>query len=207
MGGTFDPVHNGHLRTALEVRQWLGVERLCLMPARVPVHKEHKGVTAAHRLAMLQAAIADEPALDCDPREVISDKPSYSIYSLQTLRQEKGEQCPIIMLLGMDSFLSLDTWYRYQELLGLCHILVVARPGYPLNPNLQVQALLDKHQIGQQTDLLSAPAGAVLIHAMTPLDISSTAIRQMLSRGESPRYLIPEVVLNYITKNRLYQPN
>ena len=204
MGGTFDPVHFGHLRTALEIQQWLGVPKVHLIPSHRSVHRDQPERSAAHRLQMVELAIADEPALVSDPREVQSNQPSYSVYTLEALRKELGEQVPVCMVIGMDSFLGLDQWYRYEDLLSLCNLIVVARPGISFAPSPSLQALLQRHQT-QVEQLLVKPAGALVVHELTPLSISATQIRGLIAQGKSPRYLLPESVLQYIQEQHLYQ--
>jgi len=205
MGGTFDPVHNGHLRTALEIQQWLAVDCVHLMPSKRPVHREVPGCRAKDRLAMVELAVQNEPALHCDAREIESDKDSYTVYTLADLRKELGTRQPVCMVLGMDAFLGLDSWHRYEDLMSLCHIMVVARPGYALAPNAVLADLLEKHQVATKTALLREPNGHILIHELTPLDVSATEIRLLLNQGKSPRYLLPDAVLNYIEEKQLYK--
>lgn len=204
MGGTFDPIHYGHLRTALELQQWLDVEHVYLMPANVPVHREMPGSTAAARLAMVEQAITGENALRCDAREILSDRPSFTIYTLEALRKELGSATPVCMVMGMDSFLSLDQWFRFDEYLTYCHIIVVARPGYHFQPNQTLKRLLAKHQVALKSDILAQPAGGILVHELTPLSISATHIRALLAKGQSPRYLLPDSVWEYIQQHKLY---
>ncbi|MGY8870642.1 MAG: nicotinate-nucleotide adenylyltransferase [Pseudomonadales bacterium] len=204
MGGTFDPIHYGHLRTALEIQQWLRVESVHLMPASVPVHRQEPGSTALARLAMVEEAIAGESALRCDSREILSDQPSYTIYTLEALRKELGLETPVCMVMGMDSFLSLDQWFRFDEYLSFCHIIVAARPGYRFEPNQRLKHLLQGHQVDTKNDILNKSSGSILIHELTPLSISATYIRELMANGESPRYLLPDSVWHYIQKNKLY---
>lgn len=204
MGGTFDPIHYGHLRTALEIQQWLNVAHVYLMPAKVPVHRERPGATAEARLEMVEQAIEDESALCCDSREIFSDRPSFTIYTLEVLRKELGSEMPVCMVIGMDSFLSLDQWFHFDEYLAYCHIIVVSRPGYHFAPNKTLEQLLVKHQVQLKSDVLTQPAGGILVHELTPLSISATHIRELLDEGLSPRYLLPDSAWNYIQKHKLY---
>ncbi|WP_028468030.1 nicotinate-nucleotide adenylyltransferase [Neptunomonas japonica] len=204
MGGTFDPIHFGHLRTALEIQQWLKVESVHLMPANVPVHRQAPGSSALARLAMVEDAIVGEPALRCDSREILSDQSSYTIYTLEALRKELGLETPVCMVIGMDSFLSLDTWFRFDEYLSFCHIIVAARPGYRFEPNQTLKNLLQVHQVDTKNDILKKPSGSILVQELTPLSISATYIRELMASGKSPRYLLPDSVWHYIQKNKLY---
>lgn len=204
MGGTFDPIHNGHLRTALEIQQWMGVKHICLIPSKDPVHRSTPGRSANQRLAMVRLAVENEPALVADDREVCSDKPSYSLHTLLSLRQELGEQYPICMIMGMDAYQTLPSWHEWEKFIELAHLIVVKRPGYE-EPDCNVLGeFTKKHRTKSIEHVLTSPAGAVLFHELTPLGISATQIRQTITRGDSPRYLFPDSVWHYIQDNRLY---
>lgn len=204
MGGTFDPIHNGHLRTALEIQQWLGVSQLCLIPSKTPVHRDAPGCTSEQRLAMVELAVEGEAVLRVDEREIHSDKPSYTLHTLQGLRQELGDDKPICMLMGMDAYQTLPSWYEWQQFLTLGHLIVVQRPGYQLAEDSVMGDLTRQHRADNPEELLSLPAGKVLIRELTPLGISATQVRQTISSGLSPRYLIPDQVWQYIKANQLY---
>lgn len=204
MGGTFDPIHNGHLRTALELQQWLGIQQVHLIPSKTPVHKGKPGTSADQRLAMAQLAVSSEPSLVVDDREIRSSKPSYSFYTLQGLREQLGESVSISMIMGMDSYQTLPSWLEWQRFLELCHLIVLQRPGYQLSETSAMVEYTRKHQAIDVTEIFSEPAGKVLIHELTPLGISATQIRQTIESGASPRYLIPDQVWQYIQENRLY---
>jgi len=204
MGGTFDPIHNGHLRSALEVQQWLGIDAVHLIPARAPVHRNAPGRSGEQRLAMVEAAVADTSALVADPREVLSPKPSYTLLTLQALRQQVGEQLPLCMIIGMDSLINLPSWHNWQALIGLSHILVLKRPGYTFEPSGPLRQFMAEHQTDDKQQLFDAPCGKVLIHEQTPLGISATQIRSLIEAGNSPRYLLPDSVWHYIKQYQLY---
>ncbi|WP_261843862.1 nicotinate-nucleotide adenylyltransferase [Aliamphritea ceti] len=204
MGGTFDPIHNGHLRTALEIRDWLNVGQVALMPSKVPVHRQQPGAESGQRLAMVEAAVAAEPGLCAEAREILSEKPSYTVLTLESLRAELGDKAPICMILGMDAYLSLPGWDRWQELLKLAHIVVVTRPGWVYQPDKAMQAFTRAHEVTDKQRLLTAPAGQVIFHELTPLAISATQIRTLVSQGNSPRYLLPDSVWQYIQQQQLY---
>ena len=204
MGGTFDPIHNGHLRTALELQQWLGIERLALVPANIPAHRGMPKRTAQQRLEMTRLAVQDEAGLMVDSREVAADGPSYSWLTLESLRSELGTQTPLCMIMGMDAYLSLPSWHRWDELLDLCHIIVVQRPGFVMSVSDPMYHFTEQHKVDQVEELFASPCGRVIVHELTPLGISATQIRQTLSAGKSPRYLMPDAVWQYIQDNRLY---
>ncbi|WP_241234994.1 nicotinate-nucleotide adenylyltransferase [Amphritea opalescens] len=204
MGGTFDPIHNGHLRTALEIQQWLGVEQVALMPSKAPVHRKQPERSGQQRLDMVRLAVADERALVADDREVTSAEASYTVLTLESFRRELGENVPICMILGMDAYLSLPQWDRWQELLNLCHIVVVKRPGWIYEPCDQMQQLSQQHEVDDIDTMLQFPSGHVIFRELTPLGISATQIRALIRAGFSPRYLIPDAVWDYIKHNKLY---
>lgn len=205
MGGTFDPIHNGHLRTALELKQWLGVDQVCLIPSGAPVHRDAPGCTPRQRLEMVQCAVADEPALAADAREIESDAPSYSLLTLQALRAERGQDCPVIMTMGMDAYQTLPKWHEWRAFLDYAHILVLSRPGYDgKDASAELLEYTRQHQAASVEALLSTPSGQVFIQELTPLGISATQIRHLIAQGHSPRYLMPEPVWHYIQDNKLY---
>ncbi|MDF2181712.1 nicotinate-nucleotide adenylyltransferase [Neptuniibacter sp. CAU 1671] len=204
MGGTFDPVHNGHLRTALELQQWLQVARVHLIPSGAPVHRDSPGCTADERLAMLQLATDDEPALTVDAREVESDKASYTLFTLESLRAELGADTPIVMIMGMDAYQTLPSWYEWRAFIDYCHILVVARPGYRPDPSPELAELTEKHLATTPEQLWQTAAGSIVFHELTPLGISATQVRDLIATGASPRYLLPDPVWHYIQSHHLY---
>jgi len=204
MGGTFDPIHNGHLRSALEIAQWLDVQQLSLIPSQQPVHRGTPGCTAGQRLEMVARAVASEATLIADDREISSAEPSYTILTLQQLRQELGVERPLCKVMGMDAFLGLPGWHRWTELLDYCHLIVVKRPGYQLEPCDKLAAVLQQSELKDVSELRNSAAGGILIHEQTPLEISATQVRTLIKRGLSPRYLIPDQVWDYIQTEKLY---
>ncbi|MGB0466092.1 MAG: nicotinate-nucleotide adenylyltransferase [Pontibacterium sp.] len=204
MGGTFDPIHNGHLRTALEIQQWLNVEQVRLVPSKSPVHRGEPGCTSEQRLAMVRQSVENEAALVADAREVESEQLSYTWLTLQSLRQEIGEQRPLCLVMGMDVYLSLSGWHQWQHFLDYCHIIVVARPGYQFAPDDTMARYTALHAVTDKHCLLQNPCGHVLIHEMTLLGISATQIRRLVASDQSPRYLLPDPVWTYIKKHNLY---
>lgn len=203
MGGTFDPIHNGHLRTALEIRQLLAVDQLSLIPCHLPVHRARPGCSAQQRLTMVERAVENEPGLVVDDREILSEQPSYSIETLIALRQELGDEHSIIMVLGVDSFTTLPQWHRWDELLKFGNILVVERPGWELNLG-PVLAPWVENKEASLDQLKLTPAGKLSFHQLTPLGISATQIRELIRDKQSPRYLMPDQVWDYIQQQGLY---
>lgn len=203
LGGTFDPVHFGHLRPALDVQQALGIPCVHLLPCRVPAHRDSPQGSPEQRLELLRLAVADEPALDIDTRELGREGPSYMVDSLESLRAEKGEQS-LCLALGMDALLGLESWHRWREIAKLCHLVVMQRPGKRWPRQGALAELVSKAHTSEAGHLKERPAGCVFEVPVTQMAVSSTRIRALLAAGESPRYLLPDVVLNRIKQERWY---
>ncbi len=204
-GGTFDPVHYGHLRSALELVERLQLEQLRLMPSAQPPHRDAPCCSAAHRAAMIELAVAGEPRLACDARELQRAGKSYTIDSVIELRGELQAQFGLCMVMGCDAVLEINAWHRWQELLEWAHIIVIARPGWQLPRTGAVAQWLHQHRVADPRELRQQRAGGIVIEELRPLAISSTEIRDLLVAGRSPRYLLPQTVLDYIQTHNLYQ--
>ena len=203
MGGAFDTVHHGHLRTAVELREALGLVTLSLVPSSDPPHRPAHFASAARRLELLEAATVDMPWCNIDDRELSRAGPSWSVISLEELRAESGDRS-LCMILGMDAFLGLPTWHRWEELLGLAHLVVAHRPGWHPPMKGELGQLLDACSTSNIEDLHSNPAGHIYIQEVTQLEISSSAIRALLAAGRDPRYLLPDSVLSLINASGCY---
>ena len=203
-GGTFNPIHFGHLRSALELLESLSLAELRFMPAAQPPLREAPSVTAQDRARMVELAIAGEPRFACDRRELEREGRSYTFDSLKSLRSELDAAQPLGMVIGCDALLRLPEWYRWQELLELTHILVMARPGWKLPEEGELADWLRSHA-GDREAFASRPAGSVLNLALRAHDISATNVRALLQSGLSARYLLPDSVLNYIADRKLYE--
>jgi nicotinate-nucleotide adenylyltransferase len=208
LGGTFDPIHFGHLRLAQELADALGLASVRFVPSGTPPHRDAPNVNGAHRLQMVRIAIAGNPLFEADDREIRRKGVSYTYDTLTELREELGER-PLCLLMGADAFAALTTWHRWQELFDLAHVVIAHRPGFRLQ-ELQgaLPAPLRKiylQRLAGAPDMLRAHAGSVLTREITALDISATRIRALLAQGASPRYLAPEAVLDYIDHNHLYK--
>lgn len=203
-GGTFDPIHFGHLRLAEEMAESLSLERVLFVPAGQPPHRGEPRTAATHRLEMVRRAVRGNPRFAVDDREVAAAQPSYTIHTLSALRAELGNHVSLWLLLGGDAFLGLPTWHAWQRLFDLAHIAVATRPGGATQADEPSPAL--QREIGPRLGRVAntAPAGAVQMRPMTPLGISATAIRASLARRASARYLLPDAVLDYIHEHRLY---
>lgn len=202
-GGAFDPVHFGHLRTGFELLQTLRLSRLHWVPTGEPRHRAHALASAALRIKMLQAAIAGEPRFVVDLREVSRQGPSYSLDTLLEFRSEYPET-PLCLILGMDAFLGLPQWHRWQELLSLAHIVVAHRPGWEPPEEGVIGALLAQRRVAAPQALMATLQGRIYVHAVTALDIASSELRRIVLAGEDPRFLVPEPVRAIILESECY---
>jgi nicotinate-nucleotide adenylyltransferase len=204
LGGTFDPIHFGHLRLALELKQSLGLSQMRLMPCHRPVHRGEPQVSSAQRAEMIRLALLDCPELTLDERELRRDTPSYTFDTLRSLRAELGAEVSLIWAMGTDAFAALDSWNRWQELLDYAHLVVIERPGFSLPDAGPVARLLQQHR-APASALDELPAGAIVLPSLRLLDISATGIRAQLAAGESAQFLLPESVRRYILAEGLYR--
>lgn len=207
-GGTFDPVHGGHLRLAQEALEHLHLGCVLWVPAGQPPHRAAPRVTARHRLDMVRLATAGNPAFVVDAAEVESEQPSYTVLTLERLRRERGTELPLVLLVGADAFAGLPTWHRWREIFELAHVAVSHRPGFPVDRDslpAELAGEFDRRRLPDAAGLAVAPAGGIATFAMTQLAISATQIRQLLANGRSPRYLLPDAVLDYIDLHHLYR--
>lgn len=204
LGGTFNPVHIGHLRGALEVAEFMALDELRLIPSARPPHREAPQATAEQRLAMVELAVAGEPRLAVDDRELKRDKPSFTYDTLESVRGELAADDQLFLLLGWDAFCGLPTWHRWQELLVHCHILVLQRPDADSEPPEALRDLLAARSVTDPQGLVG-PSGQISFIWQTPLAVSATLVRQLLVQGRSVRFLLPDAVLAYIHAHDLYR--
>lgn len=199
----FDPIHYGHLRTAFELHEKLGLEVVCFMPAGQPPHRAAPRADAETRLAMVRAAVADEPRFAVDDRELRRRGPSYTVLTLEELRAERGSQ-PIVLIVGMDAFAGLGGWHRAGDLIRLAHIVVAMRPGTARPTEGLPAELLARHRSEDPARLAEAPAGLVYVSVGTQLVDSSSAVRELVAAGRDPRYLMPEAARRIILAQGSY---
>ncbi len=220
-GGTFDPLHVGHLRLAIEAREALGLAEVCLIPAGSPALRDVPHCSAVHRLAMVERALATLPGFSIDASEVLAAAPgpSYTVETLERQRRLHGAQRPLVLLLGADAFARFEAWHRWRDLFALVHVAVATRPGHELKVGagslcvpgtpLRGQATALDAEVaarkGTVADLAGAPAGRIVPFAITALEISATAIRRRLAAGLNARYLVPDAVLDYIDSHQIYR--
>ena len=209
LGGTFDPIHYGHLRLAEEAADACALARVLLVPAALPNLRSAPRTAAHHRLQMVQLAALDNARLQVDGRELRRTGVSYTVDTLAELRAELGEARPLCLVLGADAFLRLPAWNRWMQLFDLAHIVVAARPGYDLDAALTQSAELGAHWRARVTssasELGERPYGAIARIQIPLLEISASEIRARFERGASVRYLVPQSVLDYIATEHLYE--
>ena len=207
-GGTFDPVHFGHLRLAEEAIGHLGLGGVRWIPAGQPPHRGIPQVTARQRLEMVLRSTAENARFSVDASEVEAAAPSYTVHTLERLRRELGSEQALVLLVGADAFAGLPTWYRWRDIFALAHVAVSHRPGFSvaidslpseLASEFNARRLLDAAGLGQ------VPAGGIVTFTMTQLDISATQLRKLFANGNSARYLLPDSVLDYINLHQLYK--
>ena len=202
-GGTFDPIHFGHLRPVLEVYQDLPVEEVRWIPSANPPHRSSPQVSIVHRLNMLRLALQGTEFI-IDERELQRPGPSYMSDTLASLKQEYPDKS-LALILGMDAFCGLPGWHRWKDLLQLAHIIVCYRPGADLPDKGELAAIIDERQTRDVHLLLTRDSGLIYMHPVTQLAVSATMIRDACQQGKSPQFLLPESVHDYIQKNHLYQ--
>lgn len=206
LGGTFDPIHFGHLRMAEELADWLALDKVRFIPAAQPPHRSQPRTAVHHRVEMTRLAIEANPRFMLDTCEVERKGVSYTVETLASLRQELGTAVHLWLFMGADAFIGLNTWKDWSRLFDLANIAVAHRPGYRV---AQTDALGDELREALQLHHVkdAAPnqaAGQIVLRPVTQLDISATAIRTAIREGKSPRYLMPEPVLDYIHTHHLY---
>jgi nicotinate-nucleotide adenylyltransferase len=202
-GGAFDPIHYGHLRTAFELWQALKLAQVRFLPTGNPPHREAPLTTPELRVQMVSAAIAGISAFVVDDRELRRRGMSYSVDTLTELRAENPGRS-LCLLVGMDAFLGLPTWHRWQEIFDLAHVVVAHRPGWKAPMTGPLGEVMVDRGTGSVRDLHTAPAGKVYVHAVTQLEISSTDLRQLILSGRDLRYLVPDSVRELILSTGCY---
>ncbi|MCC7487654.1 MAG: nicotinate-nucleotide adenylyltransferase [Burkholderiales bacterium] len=209
LGGTFDPIHFGHLRLAQELAQTLRLAAVRFVPSGTPPHRATPHACAAHRAAMARLAVAGNSLFTVDERELARGGPAYTFDTLTEVRAEAGPAAPLVLMLGADAFLDFAAWHRWREIFGLAHIAVAHRPGFPVERwgESMPQPLAREYGarlMHQPLAVHLAPAGGIVVIPFTALGISATAIRELVRAGASPRYLLPDPVLDYIREASLY---
>lgn len=206
LGGTFDPIHFGHLRSALEIHQALDLAQVRLIPCYQPVHRKLPVASPEHRLAMVQHAIADEPALTVEDCEILRKGPSFTIDTLEYL-QKNCPDTPLCLIMGIDALLGFTSWHRWEDILKIAHLVIAHRPQYQLPQTGIIAELLKQRLKHEASELHASIAGNIFFHPVTPLEISATDIRKQIAMRRSPRFLLPDSVYHYIEQHGVYSIN
>ncbi len=204
-GGTFDPIHFGHIKSALALLEHFDFEQIRFIPCQQSPLKQEVYADARHRWQMLNLVTNTNAKFFADDRELKRRGPSYTIDTLKELREETKAQKVLVLILGIDAFLSFCQWHRYDEILSFCHIMLLQRAGYTLLKQGCERELYDAHVTNDIMDISGTLNGHIFLSDEEKIEISSTAIRQCISEGQQPRYLLPGNVWNYIRRNNLYQ--
>ncbi len=208
LGGTFDPVHRGHLKIALSIHHILKPQALLLLPCANPPHRTPTLATASQRLTMLKQAIQPYPQLSIDYTEFSAAQaqiPNYTYNTLQTLRKHYPKPRPICLIIGTDAFLSFQHWYCWKKIIELTHLILVTRPNHPLQLSPNMQTWLVAHQCSTHQDLCHNPNGKIWLSKTHAINISSSDIRARIQQKKKYAHLIPYQVEKYIKVNSLYQ--
>ncbi|MEE4294895.1 MAG: nicotinate-nucleotide adenylyltransferase [Xanthomonadales bacterium] len=203
LGGTFDPVHYGHLRAAVEVREMLGLFEVRMLPSARPPHRETPAAAPEHRFEMLRLATAADEFLVPDDSEMRRHGPSWMVDTLTGFRDRYGAQ-PLVLIIGQDAANALDSWREWRRLFELAHIAVMCRPGAAPAYAGELGAEMNRRQVSDAAVLRDAPAGGVVSMEISRLDIASTAIRALVAEGRPPLFLTPRSVIGYIREHGLY---
>lgn len=202
-GGTFDPVHLGHLHAALSVCDALGVPQIRLILSARPSHRAIPGASIAQRWEMLTLACASDQRLVPDDREIRRSAPSFTVDTLAEIHRENPGEA-LVWVIGSDAFALLASWYRWEQVTELCHLVVLNRPGHPLMLEPRLEALMARARTADTADLKNAPGGRILVLERAMEEVSAEAIRRALGKGENVTHLLPAAVDTYIRAHRLY---
>lgn len=203
-GGTFDPIHYGHLRCALEIAEQLELREVRMLPCGQPPHRGAPIATAEQRRCALELALVGQSLLRLDSRELERAGPSYMVDTLASIRAEIGQD-GLCLILGQDAFNGLASWHRWEQLTELAHLVVITRPGVEPPETGPITALVEARSVESLDELRARPAGAILFRTVTALGFSASGIREQLANGLSPRYLLPDAVLDYLVQEGVYR--
>ncbi|WMY96298.1 MAG: nicotinate-nucleotide adenylyltransferase [Arsenophonus sp.] len=205
-GGTFDPIHYGHLIPATQLAKEIGLKKIILVPNYLPPHRPQPVANIQQRIEMLKLAIENKPLFTIDFREIKYQIPSYTVKTLISFRKEIGWKKPLAFIIGEDALLSIDTWFHWKEILNLCHLIVCTRSKNKIYfSNKIMQKWLEDHQIHNPKILQYQTSNTIYLFKNTLFNISATKIRQRKNNKKSCQHMLPESVSNYIDKNNLYQ--
>ncbi|MFV1981926.1 MAG: nicotinate-nucleotide adenylyltransferase [Thiohalomonadales bacterium] len=211
-GGTFDPIHYGHLRPVLDVVEALSIEKCHFIPCSIPYHRALPLASSKQRLEMIATAIKLEPRFYLDPREINREGISYTIDTLEFIRTEVTKNQTLCLIIGIDAFYKFDQWYRWKNILDLCHIVVTHRPGWDVEAlrdssqiSVELGTVISNQRILNKDELNDSSCGKIMFQSVTQLDISATKIRALLAENKSVQYLLPDGVIKIIKNQNIYE--
>jgi nicotinate-nucleotide adenylyltransferase len=205
LGGTFDPIHFGHIYTAKQTALWLNLDKLFILPSHIPPHKSKTSANAQQRLNMAELACREDPILTLDKRELNKESLSYTVETFEEIRDEYID-AQLFFIVGMDSLLTFSTWHKYEKILSLCHLVVNSRPNFTVDKNnVELMQLLANHYISHPAELQQKKAGGILLHDTKDWHISSTDIRKKFKNNQNCDDLLPKAIISYINKEQLYR--
>lgn len=204
LGGTFDPIHLGHIKIAEAAKQKCGLQKIIFIPCNIPAHRYKPCATAAQRLKMTQLAIKDHPNFIADDREIKRTGTSFMLDTLKSLKQDYPDN-PLVLILGLDAFAGLDTWHQWEKLIDYAHLVIVNRAGVKIELPVPIKTLLQTTEVFDTKALQTKQNGLIYQLHIKPILISATKIRQQLQAQETPIDTLPENVYNYIRKKEIYQ--
>lgn len=200
LGGSFDPIHFGHIKSALEIAYKFQLQKVILLPCKLSPFKQQTHTLVEHRWRMLQMVASSEKLFEADARELQRDAPSYSYLSVQEISAELGENSKLFWILGADALADFPRWHRVDDMMGLCNVLVLSRPGYEVDDN----AWLQQYRSKDLEKFEQTYPGSIFVTDTEPFEVSSSEIRSIIQSGQQPRYMLPGGVWNYIKRNKLY---
>ena len=203
-GGTFDPIHNGHLRVAIDAYEQLGLDRVHLIPLSGAVHRDQPKASAEHRFSMIEKAVENTPFLVADDREIRRGGDSFMVDTLASLHTDYPDQS-LCLLLGTDAFNGFDRWRDPEQILQLANLVVLKRPGYSVPSDSALAGLVKDHACDDLGSLQSSAAGKIFFLEVTQLDIASSEIREKVTQDQQANFLLPNSTLKYIQKHQLYR--
>lgn len=200
LGGSFDPVHFGHIKPALALARIYQLQKIILLPCKLSPFKQNTHTSAEHRWKMIEMVASNEALFVADARELQRDEPSYSYHSVQEISEELGENSRLFWILGADSLEDFSRWFRVDDMMKLCNVLVLSRPGYQVKQN----AWLQQYMTNDIAEFERNGSGSIFVTDTEQFDVSSTKIRSIIQAGQQPRFMLPGGVWNYIKRNNLY---
>lgn len=205
LGGSFDPVHFGHIKPSLQLAEDFQLDSIRLIPCKISPFKDETFASAQHRWNMVSIIAGSSELFEADARELQRDTPSYSYETLREIASEVANNSTLFWIMGEDALIDFPRWYQAEKIMQLCHVLVMRRPGYDVSQNASTSTWLKPYMCKDVSMLSEKQYGCIYMTDVELLDISSTQIRETVHAGKQPRFMLPGGVWNYIKRNNLYQ--